>query len=263
MGKKIISFITSLILIFCFSIPACTYSQSVGDINFITENYPPFNFVENGKLQGISVELLVLMLNKLKAKQTLADIHLKPWARGYNALLKNPNTSLFSTVRTEERENLFKWVGPIKATSISLIAKKNRNIKINSEKDISNYKIGVIRDDVGEQLLLKSGIASKNLDRIGGINVITQSIKKLDKSRFDAWAYDETVALWTIKKFGFDPADYEVVYTLQKGELYYAFHKDTSDLLIEKLQNALDELKKEGVHQKIVDKYQKMTTTGL
>lgn len=263
MKKKITSFIPFLIWIFCSFIPVYSYSQSIDDIYFTTENYPPYNFEENGKLQGISVELLILMLKKLNAKQTIKDIHLKPWARGYNALLKIPNTCLFSTIRTKQRESLFKWVGPITTTSISLIARKDKNIKINSVKDIYNYKIGVVRDDIGEQLLLKAGIPSENLDRISGINVITQSIKKLNKARFDAWAYDHDVALWTIKKFGFDPDDYQIVYSLQKGDLYYAFHKDSSDLLIQKLQKALDELKTEGEYQKILDRYQRKVTSDL
>lgn len=43
----------------------------------------------------------------------------------------------------------------------------------------------------------------------------------------------------------------------EKGELYYVFHKDTSDILLEKMQTALDELKKDGEYQKILDKYLK------
>ena len=38
-------------------------------------------------------------------------------------------------------------------------------------------------------------------------------------------------------------------------ELYFAFHKDTSEALIQKLQDALDELKNKGEYQKILDKY--------
>lgn len=255
MGEKVRHFISYSIIFFCLPISAYTHAQSINDINFITENYPPYNFEDNGKLQGISIDLLLLMLNKLNAKQTLADIQLKPWARGYNDLFVVANTCLFSTVRTEEREKLFQWVGPISATSISLIARKDRRIKITSEQDIFNYKIGVVRDDVGEQLLLKAGTDSANLDPIGGVNVIVQSIKKLDRGRFDLLAYDDEAAFRTIKKQGFGVNNYEIVYTLKKGELYYACNKSVSGLLIKNMQKALDELKTEGIYQQILDNY--------
>ncbi|MFT6985933.1 MAG: polar amino acid transport system substrate-binding protein [Psychromonas sp.] len=255
MGVNIRYIISYLIVLLCFSMPAYTQSKPIDDIYFITENYPPFNFEENGKLQGISIDLLLLMLNKLHAKQTLADIHLKPWARGYNALLANANTCLFSTLRTEEREKLFKWVGPISAISISLIARKDKNIQITSKQDLLKYKIGVVRDDAGEQLLLKAGVAFENLDQIGGVNVIAQSIRKLNKGRFDLLAYGDQAAIRTMKKQGFDFNNYEIVYSLKKGEIYYACNKEMSELLIQGLQNALDALKKEGIYQQILDNY--------
>jgi len=255
MRNRIVVFIFSVLLIFFAAMPSYVYSQNIDDIVFITENYPPYNFEKDGKLHGISVELLLLIFQKLNARQSRNDIALKPWARGYNALLKNKNTCLFSAVRTPERENLFKWVGPIAETTISLIARKDKNIVIKSEQDLLRYKIGAVIDDVGEQLLVKAGIELKNLDRIGGINVIPRSIKKLNKGRFDAWAYVEDVALWGIQKNGFAANDYEVVYRLGKGELYYAFHKSTADALIKDLQRALDDLKKEGELQTILNKY--------
>ena len=253
MEKKIVS----LCLIFCLLIPSFIFAQSVDEISFMTENYPPYNYEENGKLQGISVDLLVLILRKRKSKQSLENIHLKPWARGYHELLYKKNTCLFVTTRTEKRENLFKWVGPISSTTISIIARKDRNVKIDSEKDIAKYKIGVVRKDIGEQLMINAGIPLKKLDRIGGINVTIQSIRKLNIGRIDAWSYEENVAKWEIKANGFNPNDYEIVYKLKEGKLYYAFHKDTSNSLIQKLQNTLDILKKEGTYQKVLDKYLK------
>ena len=92
MRKTIISLIFSALLTVGLSMPYCVSSQTIDDLYFITENYPPYNFEDDGKLQGISVDLLVLIFKKLKAQKTIDDIHLKPWARGYSALLKKKNT---------------------------------------------------------------------------------------------------------------------------------------------------------------------------
>ena len=60
-----------------------------------------------------------------------------------------------------------------------------------------------------------------------------------------------------LKANGFNPADYESVYVLNSKELYFAFHKDTPDSVIEKLQAALDSVKADGEYEKILDRYLK------
>ena len=249
-----------LMIILCCTtllLPAILSAQSPDDIRFMTENYPPFNFQENGKLKGISVDLIDAILKKLKSGQTKESIQLLPWARGYKNVLAKKNTCLFATTRTEEREGKFKWVGPISPTIISLLARKDKNIKIKSIAEAKKFKIGVAINDIGEQLLVKEGIKLENLDRTGGTNVLTSSINKLKLKRIDLFAYEENVVKWEIKKQGLNPEDYETVYTLKQGELFYAFHKSTPDSLIRQFQNALDVLKKEGIYQKILDKYLK------
>ncbi len=39
-------------------------SMSIDQIQFITEEYPPYNFKKDGKLQGVSIEVVNLMLKK-------------------------------------------------------------------------------------------------------------------------------------------------------------------------------------------------------
>lgn len=245
------------LIILTFSLPILSFSKPIDDISFMTENYPPYNFKHNNKLQGISVDLLELMFKKLESKKSIKDIRLLPWARSYYNLQNIKNSALFSMTRTKQREHLFKWVGPISPTTISLISKKSHHIKIDSVNDIMKYKIGVVRDDIGEQTLIELGISSKQLDDVGGINALDKLIKMLDKDRFDMLAYEENVRLWKYKKMGLDPKLYEVVYQLKKASLYFAFHKDTSDKLIIQLQNLLDKIKEEGKYQKIIDKYLK------
>jgi polar amino acid transport system substrate-binding protein len=237
------------------AMPPLVFAQSVDDIVFMTENYPPFNFEKDGKLQGIATDLMVLILKKLDSKQTLEDFRLLPWARGYRLTLNQKNTCLFATTRTLEREKLFKWVGPITATSIGLIARKERKVKIQSLADLRDYRVGVVRSDIGEQLLVNAGVPLQDLDRVGGTDVTLTSITKLNKGRIDVWSYETNVAKWEIKAKGFRVEEYETVYVLKEGELYFAFNKDTPDSVIEKLQAALDSVVADGEYQKILDRY--------
>ncbi|MBF0303167.1 MAG: transporter substrate-binding domain-containing protein [Desulfamplus sp.] len=239
------------------SLPDYAKAQSLNDLMLMTEKYPPFNFEQNGQLQGISVDLMEAMLKRAGSDKTRKDMQLLPWARGYHFLQNEKNACLFATTRTEEREKLFKWVGPISETTIVLTARKDRKLSINSSDDLKKYKIGAVIQDVGEQLLLEAGLSKKEIDSIGGTDAIFKSIKKMNIGRLDAFAYEESVMKWELKQQGFDVNLYETVYVLKAGELYYAFHKDMPEDVIKKMQEALDALKKDGEYQKIRDAYLK------
>jgi len=225
------------------------------NIKILTENYPPYNMQTNNKLSGISVDILKEILKELKSKQTIDDVKMTTWSRAYSYVQKKQNHMLFSTTRTKQREDLFKWVGPIATTTIALIAKKDRNIKINSTDELNNYKIGTILKDIGEQLLQKNGVKAENIYSVSSKDAIKISFKKLEKNRIDLFSYDFNVAKYSAKLEGFDTSKYEIVYILQKGELYYAFNKNTSDDIILKWQKALDKIKKDSRYKHIVTKY--------
>jgi polar amino acid transport system substrate-binding protein len=218
----------------------------------MTEQYPPYNFEEDNNIQGITVDTLVLMLQRAGSKQTREDIKLLPWARGYKRVQTEPDTCLFSTTRTEEREHLFKWVGPVAPEVVGLIARKESNIKVESVEDIKNHKIGTIRNDVAEQYLINAGVSIDDMQRVAET---ISNIAKLNLGRIDLWAYDENVAMWELKESGFNPADYESVHVLGRKNQYFACHKGTSDTVIQELQAALDALKEDGEYEKILDRY--------
>lgn len=226
-------------------------SAEVDKIKIITENSPSSNMVIDGKLTGYGVDILEKMLQKVNSDKTRDDFEVLPWARGYSMVQKDPNTMLFAMLRTKQREKLFKWVGPIDNSIVALIAKKERKIKINSIEDMKKYSIGTVKDDVAELAVKELGITS--FDSISGTKAIETSIKKLQRDRIDLFAYSYVIDTWKIK--GFNPKEYENVYTLKEDSLYYAFHKDTDQKILDQLQNALDSLKKQGIVKEIISKY--------
>mgnify|MGYP002830677661 CR=1 FL=1 len=91
-----------------WSMPSTTAADDLAPLNFFTENYAPFNYVEDNKLRGISVELLGKIFRQANSAKTLKDVKVVPWARGYKFAQLKKNTVLFSTTRTKAREKLFK-----------------------------------------------------------------------------------------------------------------------------------------------------------
>ncbi len=222
----------------CFSF--FTKADALGELTFITENYAPFNYQKDGEIRGTSVDLLLKMFKQAGTQRGLADIEVMNWARGYQLAQTTKNTVLFSTTRTKSRENLFKWVGPISPTKIAIIGKKNRGIEINSDTDLNNYRIGAVRDDIGELLLLSNGIGREHIYRT---NSSKTTARMLIAGRIDLWAYESRVAFFNLREQGENPEDYEVLRVLEESFLYFAIQKDTSDQLVRKLQAALNNVR--------------------
>ena len=209
-------------------------------LSFITEAYPPYNFSDDNILRGIAVDLLVIASQDTAQPVQRGQIRLMPWARGYRTVLSTPNTVLFATTRTAERERLFKWAGPIAAIRVVLLARKADKIRIQSAADLQRYRIGVIHEDIGEQSLLALGVAKQQLQISANADALS---RQLHAGRIDLWAYEENVARWFLRNANLDQDDFESVYLLQQGELWYAFNPQVSDEKIQQLQKALDKLR--------------------
>ncbi len=246
------------VALFAMALMLCSFGSAFAsgadNITFMTEQYPPFNYEEGGEVKGIAVDLLDAMLKEMGSSKSKKDFQVLPWAQGYKRVQSENNTCLFSTTLTDARKDMFKWAGPLSATKISLLAKKGSGVSIASAADLGKYKYGVIRDDVGQQLLEEAGVSKDNMD-ITSKN--EANIKKLDKGRIDAWAYEESSAFFQLKSAGLNPGDYEVVYVLKEATLQYAFNKGVSDAVVAEFQKALEAVKAKGLDQQIRDKYLK------
>ena len=222
----------------CISERAATFA----DLTFYTEQLPPYNYVENGTLQGISVDLLEAVTETMGKKVTREEVHLVPWTEGYQAALTRNNTVLFSTVRSPEREKSFKWAGPIYTNRKVLFAKRDKGITINSPEDLKGYRIGVITDDIAVQQLIGLGVNPSQLVPETNASAL---ISRLDRGEIDLWACTEAAGRYFAKQETGNYYAYAVVYQLQTQDAYYAFSKDVPDSVVRSFQQALDSVKRE------------------
>jgi polar amino acid transport system substrate-binding protein len=237
---------------------ATAQAPSAKDLTYITEQFPPYNFQKDGRLQGISVDLLEMVWEKMGAGLNRSVIKLLPWAEGYQRALDENNTVLFSTARLPQREQLFKWAGPIGPIRNVLLAKKDRNISITEPADLEKYRIGAIKDDSAVQMLLDKGMKKEDLVLESTSKPV---IEMLQNGSIDAWAYGDTAGIWLIQESGANASDFKVVYVLGQTDYYYAFNKETPDSIVQSFQQALDYIKnnkdRDGVsdYEKILSKY--------
>jgi polar amino acid transport system substrate-binding protein len=231
-----------------------TISAFAQEVKIVTENYPPYNYEENGKVKGVSTEIVRAVLKEMGLN---IKITVYPWARTYRLALEEPNTLIYSIARTPEREHKFKWVGVIApADQVLLSLKERTDIKLNNLDDTRKYKIGTVRDDVIEHHLLSNGFkVGKNIDRCNNYN---SNIKKLLRKRMDLCAIGKLVGYNILRKIGHEPGDtVKQVYrfdVLSKG-VNMAFQKDTPDEVVNKFRRGLEKIKENKTYDKILSKY--------
>lgn len=227
----------------------CSLNLGAAELKIITEDKPILNYLKDGKLVGLSVEIVQEMMTRLKVAST--EIEVLPWARAYDRVQKEANIGLFSTTRMEPRENLFKWVGPLASKDWILLARHDSKIKVNSMEDAKKVKIiGTYREDSKEQYLKSLGF--KNLESVTEDSL---NPKKLVAGRIDLWISAKTDYKLAIESDKLNLKDFKIVYTVKKQDLYIAISKQTDDVLVQKWQAVYDSMLKDGTLAKIRSRY--------
>jgi len=227
-----------------------------GGLRIITEIYPPYNFVDrNNNVTGQSTEIIQAIL---EMTDTQTNIEVMPLSEGLDLAENGPKVVIYSLNRTPQRENLFKWVGPIGNYEQEFYARKGSTIQVNKLEDAKKVsKIGVYKGDAGAQFLASQGFT--NLDES---LTDTEALKKLMDGTVQLWLGNKEGLAITAAQAGVNPRDLVILPTVViRADLYIAFSKDISDSMIKSWQKALDALKSERdiddktVYEKIMAKY--------
>lgn len=216
----------------------------------MTEDFPPNQYMKDGELRGISVNIVRELMHRLGYDPR---IELVGWNAGYQKILnpENKNHALFITIRTEEREKLFKWVGPISHADTRLFKKKGNPFECNTLDDARKAKaIGVSLNFADHIFLREKGFKNLIVNRDPKH---TENLKLLVYDRVDLISSQADRAHITALIDGVDP-DLIVATNCQlfKHDNSIAFSLGTSDSVIEKWQNELDKMRREPIYQALI-----------
>ena len=220
-------------------------------LDLMTEDYPPYNYTnEKGLPTGISVDIVKDTIKKTGDKDNITIV---PWARSYHDIQIKKNQVLFVMTRTKQRENLFKWVGPVASNDWVMYANKKFGDTITNLEQLKNskYIIGTYKDDACELYLKQKGFT--NISSVPNDNL---NVKKLSRNRIDLWIVGEYQGYIKAKRFGLEK-NIKKVFKVKHTTLYIAFSKDVDDSIIQQWQKELDEMKQDGRYQTILNKYLK------
>ncbi len=219
-------------------------------LQILTEEGPPYNYLKDGKVEGMAVEVVREVLKRVNHPD---NIKILPWSRAYQATMEGQNYALFPTSRGPEREEKFKWAGPISEYNSVFFAKKGSGIKIESLEDAKKVcSIGTYKDDYQEIFLKAQGFTNlASVDR----EIVNPA--KLVLGQIDLWASGDATGYYNTKWANVPASELEIVFKYRKGQNYIVFSKNVSDELVKSWQDAIDAIKKDGTYQKISDKYLK------
>ncbi len=214
-------------------------------LRLTTEHSPPDIMLSDGEVVGISTDKIRDMMKRAGVRY---DIDLLPWKRAYASALEQPDTCVYSTTRTPEREALFKWVGPTRELDWVLYGRADRNFKFTKLEDARGLRIGVYLGDVrGDYLKARGYITDPAQNDIANPT-------KMMADRIDLWATAERFAEATIASNGWSGKIVPVL-RFNRVRLYLACNKAVPDETVRLLNEAMARMVKDGSSARIENKY--------
>jgi polar amino acid transport system substrate-binding protein len=225
-------------------------AQAANVVQILTQNYPPFSMSTNAKnferedgIEGIDKEVVVEMFKRAEVPYQMTLRF--PWSRLQEMAEKQPDFAVYSLSRSADRESRFKWVGPLSEIQLVLLKIPGNPITLNSLDDARTYRVGSVAGTSVSQYLTQRNFTVKN--------VLSNAPAKLQAGEFDLWATTNPAGNYEAGKAGIGKL--EVAFAISSTQLYLAMNKETPDEVVQKLQSALDQMRKEGFIDQVAARY--------
>ena len=209
-------------------------------ITLITEGWPPYNYVEQGHLSGVSVRIVRALQQELGRSD---PIRLYPSMRASKMLQTQTRTMMFSMFRTPQREASYKWIGPIGRDAIYFYQRRGSPLQIRTLKDAKDVPVIASR---------QAGLVFNTLTALGFTNLdaSAHSSKQVYGKLLRARA--ELAISHSPQQRGV-PADasQQGPVKVVESDLYIAASLDFSDSEIALWQKALNRLKASGEFERL------------
>lgn len=229
-----------------------TQPPSSGPLTIITEEWPPYNYAEEGRLKGVAVAIVQRLLQELGRDDV---IRIYPGERAKRILDATPRTLFFALFRTPERESQYQWIGPIGSDVIYFYQRKGDSRTIDSLEAARQVSLIACR---------QSGLVYDTLKRAGFTNLDSnahsgnQVYLKLLRGRTDLAISDSPLGVtYFLRQMGL-PADSlkQTSVQLVSSQLYIAGTLDIPAAEIARWQQALLKLKADGTLERLYREFE-------
>ncbi len=253
MKKFIIAMVLMVIVAGCLGIYfAAVKTRPVSEVKLtlLTEEYPPITYREkDGRISGLATEIVTEIMKRLEVRNY--DLALLPWDEAYAQAKTNPNTILFSTERTAERETLFNWVGPLGRNRTYFYVHRDSDLKIGDLAQAKKVpKIATCSSWFTEQYLRDQGFTN-----LQSFTDPQEDVRQLIDRKADLSVFTDMTVSNLVQDAGYSPDEIKSLYQILETEFYIAVSKGTDPKIAADWQDAFDEIKHDGTLQRIYKKY--------
>jgi polar amino acid transport system substrate-binding protein len=225
---------------------AWTQPAPAAGLLLLTEENPPFNYTENGKLVGASTEIVARIASRAAIP---VQTEVLPWDTAYLRAQAERNTCLYSTAREENRERLFLWVGPLAANQWALYATSAFAVPIRTLKDLAPYRIGVVARDAKADFLRENAVTNLRFVRDDRDNPPRLLLPADNPDHIDLWIAGVHSAREIARAT--NVTDLKQVFIAAERPLYLACNPQTDRATVKALSDALDALRADGTVARI------------
>lgn len=212
------------------------------ELQAFSEDLPPFAYEKNGVHLGLANEVLERVAKRAGLSVKRQNM---PWVRSLREAQAEPNSVLYVTVRSPEREAQFLWVGPLDACDIVLMKLRCRSdLKFDPATLAPPMQIGVGRGSPSAALLRDAGVAEQFIYPTKRSEI---SIRMLYAARLDMMAGLLLPSLYQVQRNGYDVTELQAFHTLKPGfGCYFAFNPKVDAQMLAQFRKGFEELQSSG-----------------
>lgn len=238
-------------LALCLS--CCSLTGLAENIKLVVHEFPPFSYTDlkSGEIQGMLVEKVQEILKRAGDSYSIGivpNISSTSLARALQAAALNENTCSFGVHRTPERENLYRWIGPLATDAWVLYGRKNTPRTLKSLEDAKPYVIGSFKSAASGIKLAELGY------KLEFANNDEDNLRLLVNGRIDYWNSSELHGLAVAQQQG-HANDISRALRYKDIELYMVCNLNMDKQKIIVFNKFNKEIDSDGSMEKLFNKY--------
>ena len=218
----------------------------------LTEENPPFNYTDKGKLEGIAADVVREMATRAGVP---AKFEVLAGNKAFVRAQADRDTCFFATPRYENRERLFSWVGPIATNLWAVFGRGDFAPSIRTLKDLAPYRIGAVARDPKVEFLRDNGVQDVRVFRDDAQNPQRLFLARENPDHIDLWITDLYSGRAVAKAA--KVADVKLVFIAGEERLFLACSPQTDPRIVKALADALETMKADGSFKRIAAEYEK------
>ena len=238
------------LFIFLSSLP-CFANEKIRIVLSADANYLPYSFMDEGKSAGIYIKILQKIFERFDSKYSV-DINLVPWGEAVESVKIGNAFGVFPIYKDEVNRPWMSYSEPLYKETIAVFC---HEVNKKWPKDFVHSKVGINYGFSTSAHLSK--IFHDNKMQVFALDNNISALKFYRDKKVDCYVNDRNAVLYTNNFLHFPPV--HEIYAIEEQFSYLGFYSKYNSKIqqdfIRKFNLRLQEIKKDGTINSIVDKF--------